>query len=67
MHTGIGGADEVTPSIRYGVTPVCSKRLWCSFPAGLLSPLRSFAFENEDVRLNSVCRLNGHGQSLSVW
>ena len=25
MHTGIGGTDEVTPSIRYGVTPVCPK------------------------------------------
>jgi hypothetical protein len=35
-----------------------------SSPLGSLSPLHSFAFENEDVRLASPCRLNLHGQSF---
>src|ERR1700761_3665230 len=31
------------------------------------SALHSFAFENEDVRLASTCRLNRHGQRPAVW
>src|SRR3984957_2163065 len=31
------------------------------------APLHSFAFKNEDVRLNSACPLNSHGQSPAVW
>jgi hypothetical protein len=38
-----------------------------SCPRGSSAPLHSFAFENKDVRLASICGLNGHGQSLAVW